>query len=100
MQFHLGTPFGITAVNIDGNHVKILLWTGVVVRPHGLLHVLIAPAVVPLVLEKVALNPAFGWLDFFIDLREGPFPHAPEDSAEDIASVTVGETRRAHEHVA
>lgn len=58
------------------------------------------PSVIPLVLQQVTLNPAFGRLRFCAVRCEGPLPNAPQDAAEISASVTVCKAGALHEHFA
>ena len=83
------TPRGIAAVLLDGNHAEIFHWAGKVIRAAGLFDVLVSPAVVPLVSQQVALNPALFGTGFIAVVDEGAFPNAPQHARETATSKVM-----------
>ena len=93
---HALPPLRATAVGFDGNEFEILCRAGVVERMHALIHVLVSPAIVLAVPQKVAGNPPLGRLHRLAVPGVGSLPHRPEDAAENSASVAASKTRCGH----
>ena len=89
----LPTPFGIAAKLCDGNKVEVFQGTRIEVRVHGLFQVLVTPFAIH-VSQQITHDPALWRLDLLAVLDEGAFPDAPQDAAENPASITVGQTDR------
>ena len=78
MKNDLLTPTGIAAVLFNGNHAQIFHWAREVIRAAHFLHILVAPSIIPLVSQEVALNPALRRLGLVAVSGEGSFPNAPK----------------------
>ena len=74
------SPFKVAAILVDGNKVEILDGAGIIERAHRLIHVLEAPAIVPLMSREVARNPSLSGLGLLAISSEGPLSNRPEDA--------------------